>query len=594
MDYYGFYTGTEFKAYEYLGAHIDNDATIFRVFAPQAAKITVMGDFNGWSETELERVYNGQFWEKRIEGAREGMIYKYRIYKHNGTVTDHCDPYGYGMELRPKWASIIRNMKSYTFNDKKWMDSRTDCKNKPLNFYEMHMGSFRTKEDGSWYTYRELADIVIPYLKEYNYNYLEIMPISEHPCDESWGYQNTGFYAPTSRYGTSDDLKYFIDKCHQNNIGVLLDFVPVHLAIDDYALAKVEGDSLYEYPNDSVGVSVWGSCNFIHSRGEVKSFLQSCANYWISEYHFDGLRMDAISRIIYWQGDERRGVNAQAVDFIKGMNKWVKTEYPSIILTAEDSTDFEKVTYPVSEGGLGFDYKWDMGWMNDTLSYFKMSPEYRRENYHKLTFSMMYYYNENYLLPLSHDEVVHGKATIIQKMYGEDEDKFAQVKVVYMYMFTHPGKKLNFMGNEIAQFREWDEKREQDWDILKYPMHDAFHNYMKELNQIYTSIEALSKDDYNEKGFKWIDCHQEDKCLYAYARESGNRKIAVIFNFSNELQKDYKVEIEGKKAIVLLNTEAQCYGGKDNRNITELCADEDGNIIIDMMPYSAIMFDIVF
>ena len=549
---------------------------------------------NGWSETELERVYNGQFWEKRIEGAREGMIYKYRIYKHNGTVTDHCDPYGYGMELRPKWASIIRNMKSYTFNDKKWMDSRTDCKNKPLNIYEMHMGSFRTKEDGSWYTYRELADIVIPYLKEYNYNYLEIMPISEHPCDESWGYQNTGFYAPTSRYGTSDDLKYFIDKCHQNNIGVLLDFVPVHFAIDDYALAKFDGDSLYEYPNDSVGVSEWGSCNFIHSRGEVKSFLQSCANYWISEYHFDGLRMDAISRIIYWQGDERRGVNAQAVDFIKGMNKWLKTEYPSIILTAEDSTDFEKVTYPVSEGGLGFDYKWDMGWMNDTLSYFKMSPEYRRENYHKLTFSMMYYYNENYLLPLSHDEVVHGKATIIQKMYGEYEDKFAQVKVLYMYMFTHPGKKLNFMGNEIAQFREWDEKREQDWDILKYPMHDAFHNYMKELNQIYTSIEALSKDDYNEKGFKWIDCHQEDKCLYAYARESGNRKIAVIFNFSNELQKDYKVEIEGKKAIVLLNTEAQCYGGKDNRNITELCADEDGNIIIDMMPYSAIMFDIVF
>ena len=594
MDYYGFYTGTEFKAYEYLGAHIDNDATIFRVFAPQAAKITVMGDFNGWSETELERVYNGQFWEKRIEGAREGMIYKYRIYKHNGTVTDHCDPYGYGMELRPKWASIIRNMKSYTFNDKKWMDSRTDCKNKPLNIYEMHMGSFWTKEDGSWYTYRELADIVIPYLKEYNYNYLEIMPISEHPCDESWGYQNTGFYAPTSRYGTSDDLKYFIDKCHQNNIGVLLDFVPVHFAIDDYALAKFDGDSLYEYPNDSVGVSEWGSCNFIHSRGEVKSFLQSCANYWISEYHFDGLRMDAISRIIYWQGDERRGVNAQAVDFIKGMNKWLKTEYPSIILTAEDSTDFEKVTYPVSEGGLGFDYKWDMGWMNDTLSYFKMSPEYRRENYHKLTFSMMYYYNENYLLPLSHDEVVHGKATIIQKMYGEYEDKFAQVKVLYMYMFTHPGKKLNFMGNEIAQFREWDEKREQDWDILKYPMHDAFHNYMKELNQIYTSIEALSKDDYNEKGFKWIDCHQEDKCLYAYARESGNRKIAVIFNFSNELQKDYKVEIEGKKAIVLLNTEAQCYGGKDNRNITELCADEDGNIIIDMMPYSAIMFDIVF
>lgn len=589
MDYYGFYTGNEFEAYKYLGAHVEADGVTFRVFAPAATNISVMGDFNGWQETQMNRVYNGQFWECKISNAEPGMIYKYRIYKNNGEVTDKCDPYGYGMELRPKWGSIIRDINSYKFNDSKWMGSRTDCKNKPLNIYEFHMGSFMRNDGEDWFNYREVADKLIEHVKQHNYNYVEVMPISEHPCDESWGYQNTGFYAPTSRYGTADDLKFFIDKCHQNNIGVILDFVPVHFAVDEYSIAQFDGTYLYEYPNDSVGVSEWGSCNFIHSRGEVKSFLQSCANYWISEYHFDGLRMDAISRIIYWQGDEKRGVNNQAVDFIKGMNAWLKEKNPSIILAAEDSTNYEGVTKSVDAGGLGFDYKWDMGWMNDTLNYFRTAPEYRTENYHKLTFSMMYYYNENYLLPLSHDEVVHGKDTIIQKMNGEYEEKFAQAKALYMYMYMHPGKKLNFMGNEIGQFREWDEKRQQDWDILKYPAHDSFNKYMKELNNIYIKNDALSKNDFDEKGFRWIDCHQEERCIYALERSAGNKQVVAVFNFSNQMQYNYSFKTDKKKLKVLLNTEEKQYGGNDSANIREYVADENGMITIDLMPYSGII-----
>lgn len=593
MDYYGFYTGKEFEAYKYLGAHVESEGTVFRVFAPQASRITVRGDFNGWEETELNRIYNGQFWEVFVNNAKPGMIYKYKVYKCDGSVTEHCDPYGFGMELRPAWGSVIRDLDSYDFGDEEWMESRDDCKDRPLNIYEMHMGSFKREEGESWYSYEEVAQKLIPYLKENNYNYVEVMPISEHPCDESWGYQNTGFYAPTSRYGTADQLKKFIDECHRNEIGVILDFVPVHFAVDDYALAKFDGTQLYEYPHNSVGVSEWGSCNFIHSRGEVRSFLQSAANYWISEFHFDGLRMDAISRIIYWQGDENRGVNNQAVEFIKDMNKWLKDKYPSIILAAEDSTNYANVTKPVDEGGLGFDYKWDMGWMNDTLAYFKTAPELRSSNYHKLTFSMMYFYNENYLLPLSHDEVVHGKATIIQKMNSEYEDKFPQARAMYMYMYGHPGKKLNFMGNEIGQFREWDEKREQDWDILKYPLHDSFHNYMKELNKIYMEHSALSCDDFKEAGFRWIDCHQEKRCIYAFERISSDERIIMIFNFSDKMQEGYSFNIgNGSKLHLLLNSEDERYAGKDKEREGTTEVGDNGNAVIDLFPFSALMYEV--
>ena len=471
MDFYGFYTGKIFDAYKYLGAHVEEKGVTFRTFAPSASRITLIGEFNDWQEWEMNKVSDGNFWECYVPQAKAGQMYKYKIYDRNSNPVDHCDPYGFGMELRPSSASIIRDMSKYKFKDSQWLQSRSDCRKKPLNIYEIHFGSFRKPSDKAddWYNYEEMIDILIPYLVKNGYNYLEIMPLNEYPCDESWGYQATGFFSPTSRYGTADQLKAFIDACHKHNIGVLMDFVPVHFAVDAYGLANYDGTALYEYPNSAVGVSEWGSCNFMHSRGETRSFLQSCANYWISEFHMDGIRMDAISRAIYWQGDPARGVNLNAVEFLQYMNQELKCMHPSVILAAEDSTSFPKVTDPVDQGGLGFDYKWDMGWMNDTLNYFRTAPEYRPENYHKLTFSMMYYYDARFLLPLSHDEVVHGKATIMQKMSGDYEYKFPQARSLYMYMYAHPGKKLNFMGNEIGQFREWDEKREQDWMLLDYP-----------------------------------------------------------------------------------------------------------------------------
>lgn len=556
MDYYGFYTGTLFDAYEYLGAHVKEDGVIFRTFAPAASKIAVIGEWNNWEEMEMNRVYNGAFFELEVKEAKAGQLYKYKIYGNGGRAVEHCDPYGYGMELRPQFASVIRDLNAYEFHDEKWLRKRTDRKNEPLNIYEMHLGSWRNnKEDeNGWYHYSELADILIPYLKEMGYNYIELLPVAEHPSDNSWGYQLTGYYAPTSRYGTMDDYKSFIDKCHQNGIGIIMDFVPVHFAVDAYGLREYDGTYLYEFPHPDVGNSEWGSINFNHSRGEVRSFLQSNIMYWLKEYHIDGIRMDAISNMIYWQGDKNRGVNNGAVEFIRKMNKTVKEKFPSVILAAEDSTSFPDVTKPAEEGGLGFDYKWDMGWMNDTLDYFKKSPAERRENYHKLTFSMMYYFGENYLMPLSHDEVVHGKATIAQKMYGDYEQKFPQLRAMYMYMYAHPGKKLNFMGNELAQLREWDEKREQDWLLLDYPVHSGFYGFMKGLNHVYLEHKALSEQDFEQSGFEWLDCHQEDKCIYAFERKSreGKERIVAVFNFSDAEYQDFPLEIrEGNKLVKL-------------------------------------------
>lgn len=590
MDYYGFYTGKAFDAYRYLGAHVEKEGVTFRTFAPSAQRISLIGEFSNWEECPMHKVYDGNFWECYIPDARPGMMYKYRIYQQSGFFIDHCDPYGYGMELRPKNASIIRDLSAYHFKDSKWMEQRTDHRNLPLNIYELHFGSFRkpSEEEEDWYSYTELADLLLPYLKEWGYNYLEIMPLSEHPCDESWGYQNTGFYSPTSRYGTAQELMEFIDACHQNDIGIIMDFVPVHFAVDGYALANYDGTALYEYPSIDVGRSEWGSCNFMHSRGEVRSFLQSAANYWLTDYHVDGIRMDAISNIIYWQGDPARGVNKSAVDFIREMNRGLKQMHPSAILSAEDSTSYPCVTKSTAEGGLGFDYKWDMGWMNDTLEYFRTAPEYRARDYHKLTFSMHYYYSDSFLLPLSHDEVVHGKTTILQKMYGEYEEKFPQARALYMYMYAHPGKKLNFMGNEFGQLREWNEKREQDWDILKYPIHDAFHRFMKDLNKLYLKHPALFRCDYAPEGFSWLDCHQEERCIYAFERTDGKERIAAVFNLSDQIQEGYRLPVKATvHASILLASDMEEYAGGRKYEDLELAADA-GTIQLDLSPYSAL------
>ncbi len=590
MDFYGFYTGKCFDAYQYLGAHLENGGVTFRTFAPSASRISLIGEFNQWQETPMYKIQDGNFWECHVEGAACGMMYKYRIYDRNQRSVDHCDPYGFGMELRPNTASYICDLKTYQFQDALWMRSRSDCKKKPLNIYEIHFGSFRkpSEKPDDWYQYDELADIIIPYLKENGYNYLEIMPLNEHPCDESWGYQATGFFAPTSRYGTATQLKAFVNACHQNGIGVIMDFVPVHFAVDDYALAQYDGTALYEYPHAAVGVSEWGSCNFMHSRGEVRSFLQSAANYWLSEFHIDGLRMDAISRAIYWQGIPERGVNSNAVEFLKYMNQGLKQIHPTVILAAEDSTAFQNTTKQVSENGLGFDYKWDMGWMNDTLDYFRSAPSERSASYHKLTFSMMYYYNESFLLPLSHDEVVHGKATILQKMFGEYDDKFLQARAFYMYMYAHPGKKLNFMGNEIGHLREWDERREQDWNLLDYPIHQSFHQFIVRLNHLYLSHPAFFEKDYEPEGFQWLDCRKEGRSIYSFERRSEKERVIAVFNFSNNDYKDYRLYIPDVRKLQILLDSRQ----EEPKAFPEFKS-EDSKYMFHLRPYSAVYYKVV-
>lgn len=617
MDIYEFYSGRSFDAYRELGAHVKKEVTgkktvvsgvEFVTYAPNALGVNVIGEFNDWNETVMERCYDGSFFKVFVPEARPGMMYKYKIYHRDGSSMEHCDPYGFGMELRPAFASIIRDMDTYRFHDAKWMKNRSVCQGSPLNIYEVHLGSWRTKpvfdEQGnpltpeeiaesnrvaeSWYTYKEIAPMLAEYVKEQGYNYVEFMPLSEHPSDQSWGYQNTGFFSPTSRYGTADDLKEMIDILHQHNIGTILDFVSVHFALDGYGLARYDGTALYEYPSNDVGYSEWGSMNFIHSKGEVRSFLQSAANYWLSEYHFDGLRMDAISRIIYWMGDESRGVNDRAVDFIRNMNQGLKDRHPSIILCAEDSTDFKGTTKETKYGGLGFDYKWDMGWMNDTLNFFRTLPFVRGEHYHDLTFSMMYNYNERYLLPLSHDEVVHGKATIIQKMAGMYEEKFPQAKALYAYMYAHPGKKLNFMGNEIGQFREWDEKREQDWDLLKYPNHDSFHQYMKALNKIYMKEPALSAWDDDPNGFAWILCGKENDVVYIFQREVNEDKVIVVLNLLGLVYKNYHFNYgNGDTMKVLINSDWNKFGGS-TKDTEKTIKGVNGDFGFDLPAFSGI------
>lgn len=570
MDFYGFYTGQEFEAYRFLGAQVQGDGSVvFRTFAPNAASISVIGDFNSWQGSDMHKIYDGNFWELTVPQVEVGSRYKFRITSQTGKTIDHCDPYGFGSEKRPHTASVVHTLDSYSFQDGAWMDRRGEGYQQPLNIYEVHLGSWQRKSDApdDWYTYEELAQRLIPYVKECGYNYIELMPLAEHPCDASWGYQDTGFFSPTSRYGTPDQLRYFIDQCHQNHIGVIMDFVPVHFAVDDYALWNYDGTPLYEYPNTAVGRSEWGSCNFMHSRGEVRSFLQSAALYWLKEFHVDGLRMDAVSNLIYWQGDPGRGENRGAIQFLQTMNQGLKQRKPHALLIAEDSTSYSGVTRDVAHGGLGFDYKWDLGWMNDTLSYFQTPPQMRPQHYHKLTFSMMYFYQERYLLPLSHDEVVHGKATILQKMHGDYEEKFPQARALYCYMMAHPGKKLNFMGNEIGQFREWDESREQDWNLLRYPKHDELFRFIRDLNHLYLNHSALWQEDDREQGFRWLDCHQEERCIYAMERRSEKERLVFVFNFSNQTQDGYQLPVEGCSGLrPILSTEWEEYGGGVKRN----------------------------
>ncbi len=604
MDFQKFYSGDVYDAYRYLGAQVEEDGVIFRTYAPRAERVTIIGEFNNWQEVEMTQAVRPQFYELRVPGARAGQMYKYVIYGRNGRV-EHCDPYGFGMELRPNFASIVRNIDAYQFTDQKWMESRTRCYDKPLNIYELHLGSWKRKDadlqddsyrrvEKGWYRYDEIAEDLIAYLKKNHYTHVEFMPLSEHPFDGSWGYQVTGFFAPTARYGTVEQLQKLVDSLHNAGIGAIIDFVPAHFAMDHYALRYYDGSDLYEYPSSDVSDSEWGSCNFLYSRKEVACFMQSAANYWLSVYHFDGLRMDAVSRLIYWMGDERRGINDGNLAFLKKMNDGLHRLHPTAMLIAEDSTAFSGCTRPVQEGGLGFDYKWDLGWMHDTLDYFMKQSVERVYFSERLTFSMHYFYNERHLLPISHDEVVHGKRTVINKIFGEYDRKFPQCRTLFMYMALHPGKKLNFMGNEIAMFREWDEAKEPDYFLVKYPLHDSFHRFMAELNEVYLKEPALYERDYEPEGFAWIAVNDRENNVYGIRRNGRSTAVAAFFNFSDQPREYVYTPGQDETLTMILHSDWECFGGTVPRSEDRetIAAGGIEGAHIELPAFSAVLFEI--
>lgn len=570
-----FFQGRELNAFEYFGAHPLKEGVQFTLYAPHAQDITVAGDFNNWDAgfPMTKDVFG--VWTALVPEAKIGDAYKYRVTQSTGRKVDKIDPYGFQAKLRPEHDSIVADLSWDGWTDEEWIKNRTKGYDDPVSIYEMHIGSWREKnerveelandpgqnETTLFVHYGDIVDELIEHCKKYHFSHVEVMPLSEFPFDGSWGYQVSGFYSVTSRFGTPTELKEFVNKLHNAGIGVIMDFVPVHFVKDDYALAYFDGTPLYEYASHNDADSEWGTSNFDLWKESVHSFLMSAANYWIKEYHFDGLRMDAISNAIFWKGNKNNGENKGATDFMKRMNFMLNQEYQGrIMLMAEDSTDFPNVTKSTLDGGLGFDYKWDLGWMNDTLKYLKEDPIYRQYDHNLITFSMAYFYSEKFIMPLSHDEVVHGKATIVNKMWGSYEDKFAQARALYSYMFGHPGKKLNFMGNELGQLREWDEQKGNDWFLRKYPMHAGFELFFQELSAIYAENDAFWYG-YNPTNFQWINADDRDHNMYSFMRKGSKDFFLFLINFStNTYTLQFGAPFKGEYHEIM-NTQWERYGG---------------------------------
>ena len=560
-----FHEGRSLDAYRHFGAHPEREGVRFTVYAPSAQAIQVIGSFDDWEceGHEMKKVDERGTWSLYIKGVKVGDSYKYRITQATGRVVDKMDPYAFYSELRPNTASVVEDLSNDSWEDAEWLKSRSKNFDRPVNIYEVHIGSWMKEEDEDFVNYRKIAGRLIEYVKENHFTHIELMPLCEYPFDGSWGYQCSGYYSVTSRYGTCHDLMYLVNEAHKAGIGVIMDFVPVHFVKDDFSLSYFDGTALYEYPRAHDADSQWGTANFDLWKEEVRSFLMSAASFWIDVYHFDGLRMDAISNAIFWHGNKQLGVNEGALDFIKRMNFMLNEKYKGkIMLIAEDSTDFQNVTKSTLDGGLGFDYKWDLGWMNDTLNYLKKDPVYRKWHHNNITFSMAYFYSERFLIEFSHDEVVHGKATIINKMWGTYEQKFAQLRTLYLYMFTHPGKKLNFMGNELAHWREWDEQKENDWFLLSYPAHDAFHKYFALLGELYTEDPTLYEKDYSWESFEWIDADNADKNMFSYLRKGKDKDYVIILNFSPNMYRHEVFGVASKGSYrEIINTEWERFGG---------------------------------
>jgi 1,4-alpha-glucan branching enzyme len=585
FDLHLFGEGKHWHAYRFLGAHtkeVDGIAgVLFAVWAPNAERVSVVGDFNNWDgRCHPMRVRGGSgVWELFIPELGVDTLYKFEIRnRHNGSIQLKSDPYGQQFEVRPRTASLVTGQDQYQWRDDLWLQQRNtfDWQHKPISIYEVHLGSWQRGPEGEFLTYRELADRLVEHAKEMGFSHIELLPITEHPYDPSWGYQTTGYYAPTSRHGSPDDFRYLVDLCHQNNIGVFLDWVPAHFPKDAHGLARFDGSPLYEHEDPRRGEHLdWSTLIYNYSRNEVKNFLLSSAMYWLEEFHIDGLRVDAVASMLYldysrteWIPNQYGGrENLEAIDFLRQLNTVVHEAHPGVLMMAEESTSWPQVSRPVHIGGLGFDLKWNMGWMNDTLSYISHEAVHRKYHHDMLTFSMLYAFTENFLLPFSHDEVVHGKQSILNKMPGDEWQKFANVRLLYTYMFTHPGKKLLFMGSEFAQGLEWNSTQNLDWYVLDYNYHQGVKGLVKDLNNLYHQSVALHTYEFDWQGFEWVDCHDSDQSILSYIRRAGDQFLVVVVNFTPVSRQGYRLGVPAQGYYhEIFNSDSMYYGGSNTGN----------------------------
>lgn len=602
---YLFHQGTNYYSYELLGSHLVKGGVLFRTWAPNAKKVAVVGDFNGWDRNkhQMSLINNEGVWEIFIPDVEEFASYKYAIKTKSNRYVLKSDPYAFHSELRPNTASKVYNLKGYKFKDAKWMNNRVTHHyyNKPLNIYELNLASWRTYADGNFFDYVKIAEELSQYIKKMGYTHIELMPVSEYPYDPSWGYQVTGFYSITSRFGTPKQFMQFVDIMHQNNIGVIVDWVPGHFCKDVHGLIEYDGTYLYEPSNPKKREHAgWGTRTFDYGRCEIQSFLVSNAVYLLKEYHIDGLRVDAVSSMLYLDYCRKEGewepnsfgtnINLDAVAFIKKLNQTISDHFKGVLMIAEEATTYPGITSSVQDGGLGFSYKWNMGWMNDTLSYAKVDPIFKQYDHNKITFQLTYAYSEKFILPISHDEVVHGKLSLVNKMAGDYDQKFMSLQTYYMYMMSHPGKKLNFMGNEIAQIIEWRDDREIDWLLLQYPKHIDFQRFIADLNKVYLKNKPLYNLDDSWDGFNWLIVDDSGHNTFTYERiDDEGKKIIITLNFSFVDWNKYSFNVENGIYKIIYASNDSKYGGA-NKLIGKTITVKNGKLVFNLPANCGIYF----
>ncbi|WP_404329648.1 1,4-alpha-glucan branching protein GlgB [Mesobacillus maritimus] len=602
-----FHEGSLYKSYELFGAHIiNNDSekyTRFCVWAPAAQSVRLVGDFNNWNGEGFEfKKANGEgVWVLLFAGDLTGAIYKYEFTDPTGHKRLKADPYAYYSEVRPNTASVVYPLEGYKWNDSQWMKKREkkQIRAEAMAIYEVHLGSWKFAEDGSLLTYEQLANELIPYVLSHGYTHIELLPLTEHPLDISWGYQGTGYYSVTSRFGTPHEFMSFVDQCHQNGIGVIMDWVPGHFCKDEHGLYCFDGSYAYDYRNHLDRENeVWGTANFDLGKTEVQSFLISNALFWLEKYHIDGFRVDAVANIIYWPNSNEE-VNPYGIEFLKKLNSVVTSHFPSASMIAEDSTDWPKVTSPVEDGGLGFTFKWNMGWMNDMLKYMETSPEQRKHQHNNVTFSLLYAFSESFILPFSHDEVVHGKKSLLNKMPGDYWQKFAQLRLLLGYMTAHPGKKLTFMGTELGQFAEWKDQEQLDWHLLGYEMHEKVNVFVKELLKIYKLNKAFYELDHSQDGFEWIDANNHHQSVFSFIRKGTKPDdfLVIVCNFTSESYSNYRIGVPKLRTYrEILNSDDSAFGGSGEINKKMVKAQEIGfhgrpfSIEVSIPPFGVSIF----